>query len=301
MLFGECKLFRDVAECRSFSKAAARNDISQPAATQSVKELEKRLAVTLIDRSTRPIGLTPAGELYSGLCRDVLVRAADFTAALENLQTGGMPAVRVASIYSIGLSEASRLREEFNRVMPGAQLLIDFLHPAEVYAAVLSGQVDFGFLSYPEARRGIKVVGWRKEQMTVALYPAHPLAKRQRIVAADLNGQSFVAFDADVPIRRELDHFFAANGVRVSITAHFDNIQSIKEAVAMGSGISILPARTMEAEVKQGRLASVPLDVPGLVRPTAVIHRADRKLSRTARALLRLVRRQTPGNGRGSN
>ena len=59
----------------------------------------------------------------------------------------------------------------------------------------------------------------------------------------------------------------------------------------MGSGISILPARTMEAEVKQGRLVSLPLDAPGLARPTAVIHRTDRSLSRTVLALLTLIRR----------
>ena len=297
MLFPECKLFRDIAQCRSFLQAAKLNGISQPAVTQSIKELEKRLGVTLINRSTRPIALTAAGELYDALCGDVLVRDADFQAGLEDLQTGGLATVRVASIYSIGLSEAPRLREEFNRAMPGARLVIDFLHPAEVYAAVLSGQVDFGFVSYPEERRGIRIVGWRKEQMTVALYPGHPLAGHRRIVARDLNGQSFLAFDHDVPIRQALDRFFEDNDVHLSIAAHFDNIQSIKEAVAMGQGISILPARTMEAEVKQGRLASVPLDVPGLVRPTAVIHRTDRKLSRAALTLLSVVKRGSKEDG----
>ena len=67
--------------------------------------------------------------------------------------------------------------------------------------------MDLGFLSYPEARRGMKIVKWRNEQMTVALYPGHPFASRRKVLPADLEGQSFVAFDSDVPIRRELDRF----------------------------------------------------------------------------------------------
>src|SRR5258708_4094616 len=207
--------FSDIAENRSLSKAAEQNANSQPAATQHVRDLEKRLGATLLDRTTRPVGITGAGQLYAQLCRDILLRTADFDSALEELRSGGLPPVRVASIYSIGLSEAPRLREEFSRLMPGVPLHIDFLHPAEVYKQVLSGQVDLGFLSYPEARRGLKVVNGRNEQMTVALYPGHIFASRRKLLPADLEDQSFVAFDSDVPIRRELDRFFEEANVRV--------------------------------------------------------------------------------------
>lgn len=70
---------------------------------------------------------------------------------------------------------------------------------------------------------------------------------------------------------------------------HFDNIQSIKEAVVLGSRISILPERTMQAEVEQGRIISVPLHAPDLVRPTGIIHRRREKLNRACREFLRMV------------
>ena len=69
----------------------------------------------------------------------------------------------------------------------------------------------------------------------------------------------------------------------------FDNIQSIKEAVALGSGISILPERTMQAEMEQRRLVSIPLHAPELVRPTGIIHRKKKKLNRVSREFLELV------------
>src|SRR5579862_6731624 len=132
VIFEDCKLFRDVAHARSLSRAAAMNGISQSAATQHIQELEKRLGVQLLDRSTRPLGLTAAGKLYAELCRDVLRREEDFTAALDEVKASAEGIVRVASIYSIGLSEMARLREQFSAQCPSAQLQVEYLRPDKV-------------------------------------------------------------------------------------------------------------------------------------------------------------------------
>jgi DNA-binding transcriptional LysR family regulator len=289
VIFENCKLFRDVVHTRSLSRAAGLNGISQSAATQHVQELEKRLGVQLLDRSTRPLGLTRGGKLYAELCRDVLRREEDFVAALDEIKAEAEGTIRVASIYSIGLSEMSRLREEFARVCPGAQLQVEYLRPDKVYLAVLEGQADLGFISYPEHRRDLTVIPWREERMTVALYPSHPLAGREILWPADLDGQEFISFDDEVIIRRELDRFFREQEVNISIVMQFDNIQSIKEAVVLGSGISILPERTIQTEVEQGRLISIPMHAPELVRPTGIIHRRKKKLTRAGREFLNLV------------
>jgi DNA-binding transcriptional LysR family regulator len=289
VIFGDCKLFRDVAHARSLSRAAAMNGISQSAATQHIQELEKRLGVQLLDRSTRPLGLTAGGKLYAELCRDVLRREEDFTAALDGIKAEAEGTVRVASIYSIGLSEMSRLRDEFARVCPGAELRVEYLRPDKVYEAVLEGHADLGFISYPEHRRDLTVIPWREERMTVAVYPSHPFAVFEVLMPADLDGQDFIAFDEEVIIRRELDKFFRDHDVKISIVMQFDNIQSIKEAVVLGSGISILPERTMQTEVEQNRLVSIPLHAPELVRPTGIIHRKKKKLTRAGREFLGLV------------
>lgn len=265
------------------------NGISQSAATQHIQELEKRLGVQLLDRSTRPLGLTQGGRLYAELCRDVLRREEEFVVALDEIKSEAEGTVRVASIYSIGLSELPPLREEFARVCPGAQLHIECLRPDRVYTAVLEDQADLGFISYPEHRRDLTVIPWREERMTVVAYPAHPLAHRGVLRPKDLDGQDFISFDEEVIIRRELDRFFREHEVNISIVLQFDNIQSIKEAVMLGRGISILPEQTIQTEVEQGRLVSIPLDAPELVRPTGIIHRRKKKLTRAAREFLNLV------------
>jgi len=289
VIFGECKLFRDVVYAKSLSRAAQLNGISQSAATQQIQDLEKRLGTELFDRSTRPLGLTPAGKLYADLCRDVLRRAEDFTAALEEIRDTSESTIRIASIYSIGLSEMGRLREEFGQVLPAAAIHVELLRPDRVYDAVLTDQADLGFISYPEHRRELTVIPWREERMTVAAYPTHPFASRGMVQPADLDGQAFIAFDEEVIIRRELDRFFRDSGVEISISMQLDNIQSIKEAVALGSGISILPERTMQAEVEQKRLVSIPLNAPELRRPVAIIHRKKKKLTRAVREFLNFV------------
>jgi DNA-binding transcriptional LysR family regulator len=287
--FWELKLFKEIAATRSMSKGAAHCGVSQSAASQHVQEVERRLGVTLFDRSTRPLELTPAGKLYNDFCRDILSKEEELGLALESLKHQLDGAVQVASIYSIGLSEMSHLQEEFSARYPTVQLQVEYMRPEKVYEAVLNGAADLGLVSYPEASREIAAIPWRDEEMQVAVPPSHPLAQRDEVYPTDLNGQTFIGFDEDLSIRRELDRFLRAQGVDVNLAMHFDNIQTIKEAVALGTGISILPARTMQAEIAQGRLVAVKLHAPDLVRPVGVVHRKRKKLNRAAQAFLELL------------
>lgn len=289
VLFDSSKLFRDIAQFRSISRGASHNGISQSAASQHIHELERKLGISLLDRTTRPLTLTAAGRLYFDLCRDVLHREEEFSAALDDLKTQVEGGVRVASIYSIGLSEMSRLQEEFSRRFPNAQLHVDYLRPQKIYEALLADQADLGLVSYPEATKELAVIPWREEEMSVAAPPSHSLATRAFLLPADLNGQDFISFDEDLSIRRELDRFFREQGIEMHLAMQFDNIQMIKEAVALGSGISILPARTMLAEIEQGRLVAIPLHAPELVRPVGIVHRKRKKFNRAAQSFLELL------------
>ena len=292
MTFENTKLFKDIAQLKSISRGASLNGISQSAASQQIQELERQLGLTLFDRSTRPLAPTQAGKLLFDFCRDVLRREEQFQVQLENLKGLVEGALRVASIYSIGLSEMSRVQEEFAARFPNAQLHVDYLRPDKVYEAVLADQADLGLVSYPSGSKDLAVIPWREEEMTVASPPWHPLARKPVLLPADLNGQDYVGFDEDLMIRRELDRFFREQGIEIHLAMQFDNIQMIKEAVALGSGISILPARTMQAEIAQGRLVSISLHAPELVRPTGIVHRKRKRFNRATQAFLELLLEQ---------
>src|ERR1035438_6309234 len=174
--FSELQLFKEIAANRSMSKGAVLCGVSQSAATQHVQEVERRLGMELLDRSVRPLELTVAGKLYAEFCRDVLDRKEQFELALERMKIEVESAVRVASIYSIGLSEMGRLQ-------------VEYMRPDRIYDALRDGTADLGLVSYPEASREIAALPWRNEEMQLAVPPSHPLACRQVVYPADLNGQ----------------------------------------------------------------------------------------------------------------
>src|ERR1044072_8828533 len=98
-----------------------------------------------------------------------------------------------------------------------------------------------------------------------------------------------MGFDEALSIRRELDRFFRDQGIEIHLAMQFDNIEMIKEAVALGKGVSILPSRTMSAEIEQGRLVAIPLLAPELVRPIGIVHRKRKRFNRAAQSFLELL------------
>jgi DNA-binding transcriptional LysR family regulator len=192
----------------------------------------------------------------------------------------------------------SHLQEAFAARYPAAQLHVEYMRPEKVYEAVRNESADLGMVSYPASSREITAIPWRNETMQLAVAPTHPFAHRDEVSPSDLNGQDYVGFDEDLTIRRELDRFLRSHGVSVNLAMHFDNIQMIKEAVALESGISILPARTMLQEIAQGRLAAVRLNAPELTRPIGILHRRRKKFNQATQCFLDLLlsRESSPGD-----
>ncbi len=290
MNYENLKLFRDIAQNHSFSKGAALNGYSQSAASQHIQELERILGVSLLDRSTRPLAVTPAGRLYGDYCKEILRRKEEFEVELERMKNEVEGTVRIAAIYSVGLSEMVEIEKKFAFRQPEAQLEVEYLRPEKVYEAVQADEADLGLISYPEARRDVTVIPWRQEEMVVAASPHHPLAKEGDVITAtQLNGLEFIGFDEDLPIRRHLDRFLKELGAEVNVTLHFDNLQMIKEAVSHGVGISILPARLMVDDIPQGRLVAIRIEGAQLYRPLGIIHRKKKRFHRVAQAFLELL------------
>lgn len=294
MNFDNLRLFRDIAQSRSISKAAENHGITPSAVSQTVNEIERVFGAQLLDRSNRPLTLTREGRLFSDFCREVLRQWDTFDAALGELRNETDGSVRVAVIYSVGLSEMSQLEAEFSRRYPNARLEVEFLRPEKIYEAVSEDRVDVGLLSYPEPSKEIAVIPWREEQMALAAIPAHPLMNRDSIDPSDLNGVDFITFDDELPISREIGRYFRQHGVEVNTTMRFDNIQTIKEAMLLGSGVSILPERILRSELAAGRLKAVPLAKPGLYRPLGIIHRKKKRFHRAVQAFLDLLKEAPP-------
>lgn len=293
MRLEDLKLFRDIATERSVSRGAELNDVTQSAASQHLLHLESRFRAPLLDRSVRPLAVTPAGRLYLDFCQRVLRMKDELDDAMAGLRPAEQSVegiVHFATIYSVGLSEVTTLRAEFERRHPKAHLAIEYLRPERVYDALLSDRADLGVVSYPQKNKEIAIIPWRQEEMVAAMSPNHPLAGFPTVHPSQLEGMAFIAFDEELPIAKHIDRYLRAQRVGVRRVMHFDNIDSLREAVAQGSGIAIMPKTMTRAFVEQGRLVASPLVPKPLRRPLGIVHRRKKKFSRAAQAFLDLLR-----------
>lgn len=284
------RIFCDVVQHQSFSRGAAANEVSQSAATQSVHRMEQYFGVQLVDRSKRPFVLTPEGQAcYEGF-REVLELYDAVETRVRSLRKEITGLVRVAAIYSVGLHDMSRCMQDFMRRYPKAKVRLEFLRPNKVYEAVLNSEVDLGVVSYPAASPELAVIPLRSERMVLVCHPQHALAGRKAVTAEHLRDEDFVAFDRDLSIRKEIDRYLRQRSVSIRVVMEFDNIETIKQAVEIGAGISILPEPTVRKEVDSGSLAAVRLIAPQLQRPIGIIHRQRKVFTPTASKFIELLK-----------
>ena len=283
------KVFRDIAQTSSISRGAEMNDLSQSAASQFLRHLEEELQTDLLDRTTRPLKLTPAGKIYYEACRDMVRRYEEAESEIHSLKVQLAGSVRVASIYSIGLYEMARMKEEFERAHPQADVHLEYMRPEKVVKAIVDDQADLGLISYPGAYRNVKAIPWRLEKMVLVCHPDHPLAKKKSIRPEDLADQEFVSFDTDLSIRKAMDRFFRDHAIPRTVVLEFDNIQMIKQALLINSGISILPEPTVRQEASERRLVALPIEAEGFVRPISILHQRRKAFSPAVAAFLKFL------------
>jgi DNA-binding transcriptional LysR family regulator len=297
------EVFCDVARHRSFSQAALAKGLTQSAVSQIVLQLEKRLGVQLINRSTRPLQLTLLGRTYYDGCKGLVDRYLELEAGVRQAEVERAATVRVAAIYSVGLRDMSQYVERFQAQQPGARVQIEYLHPDRVYAEVLEGSADFGLVSFPRKSRELTTLPWREEQMVLTCPPSHRLAQNLAVEVGRLAGEQYIGFDKELVIRRKVDRFLRGRDVVVDVVLEFDNIENIKRAIDAGAGVALLPEPTVRREVQAGTLVALPLVGEQLVRPLGIIRRRHHKPTATAQRFIDLLRQpdETAGEDNGRN
>ncbi|HWT77507.1 MAG TPA: LysR family transcriptional regulator substrate-binding protein, partial [Candidatus Methylomirabilis sp.] len=237
-----------------------------------------------------PFMMTPEGRTFYEGCQALLQGFEKVRGQIASAGTQITGNVRVAAIYSVGIHIMSDHMQRFMTLCPQAKVRLEYLHPHKVVEAVLNDQADLGILSYPPANRALTVIPWRDETMVFVCHPTHRLARRKMISAADLHGENFVAFDPDLSIRKAIDRCLRQHEAKIIVVMEFDNIETIKQAIAIGAGASILPKPTILKEVGNRTLAAVPLSLTELVRPLGIIHRRGKLLPPTIARFLELIR-----------
>ncbi len=277
------RIFLDVAKHRSVSRAATANGVTQSAVSQRIRQLETDLGVSLLDRSIRPVGLTPAGEMFAREGRTLVDGYQELCKRIGQLSEPLEGEVRVDAIYSAGIDLMQLLRENFEEHNPGVRVHLDYKRPEEVDEAVRHGSCDFGIVSYPKRWQGLSMKLLRDERMTVVCPPSHELCARSVVQASELGTYQLIGFGSDLPVGRHLRRYLRSCGVEPNLTYEPDNIDTLKSMLAIGEQIAILPRRTVLREVAAGTLAIVELE-PELNRPIGIIYTGRQSLRAPARS-----------------
>lgn len=285
------KIFCDIAELKNFSRTAEINGVSQSAVSQQLAQLEMTHKVQLIERKKRPIELTMAGEVFYRACKDILDRYDLLNSELNALKRSSTR-INLAAIFSIGMHTLQTYVQKFMSIYPEMNLSVEYLDAKEIYDRILRGVVDIGIVAIPHRDRNVDVYPFENEPLVLACSPSHPLANEKELDIHRIQGERFIAFAKEVPTRQHIDSILNRYRTNVRVVMEFDNIETIKRAIEINSGISILPAPTLRNELYNGTLKAMEFTNEKFSRPTGILIRKDKILSKAGQYLLELLRNE---------
>jgi len=284
-------IFCDLVEIKNFSRTADLHGISQSAVSQQLAQLEMSHKTQFINRKKRPLELTIPGQAFYRACKDLLERYDQLNYELATLAKTKCR-INLASIFSIGMHTLQPYIKQFMKTYPDVNLSIEYLDAKDIYSQLLKGTVDIGVVALPKRDRSVRVYPFENESLVLVCSPGHPFAALDEIDIHQLQGEKFIAFSQNVPTRHHIDGIFKRYGVSVQITMEFDNIETIKRAIEIKSGISILPLPSIKTEVSNRTLTTLEFSNEQLFRPTGIIIPKGHPLNNAGLYLLELMQKE---------
>lgn len=284
------KVFCDLAETESFTKAAQINGVTQSAVSQQISSLERIFNSLLIERSKKKFRLTREGELLYDYGKQITQLYESLQGKLQELKDKISGTIRVSTIYSIGLHDLPPYIKKFLKAYPTVKIHVEYRRANQIYEDVLSNVVDLGLVAYPTRDSRLEIVPLRKDPMVLICHPASPFARQKAVKLEALYGQKFIAFDPGIPTRKALDRIFREHGIQVQNVMEFDNVETVKRAVEIDAGVSIVPLATVTQEVAKQTLVAVNFENGELSRPLAIIYKKNKVLSPAMRQFMDLLK-----------
>jgi DNA-binding transcriptional LysR family regulator len=290
MQIDSLKVFCDLAESESFTKAAQINNVTQSAVSQQISSLERVFKSLLIERSKKRFRLTREGQVLYDYSKQIIATYEALGSKLQEIKDIISGTIRVATIYSIGLHDLPPYLKRFLKAYPTVNVHVEYRRANQVYEDVMGNVVDLGLVAYPTRDNKLEIYPLRKDPLVLVCHPQHPLAKQKRIKMKTLSGQKFIGFQPDIPTRKALDKILKENNVDVQHVMEFDNIETVKRAVEIDAGVAIVPQTTVVQEVAKQTLAQVELDDGDFFRPLAAIYKKNKVLSPAMKQFLSILK-----------
>ncbi len=285
----ELQVFQAVAAEHSFSRAAVRLHRTQPAVSQAIRRLEEELGERLFDRSSKGGRLTEAGTILLDYAERLTRLRDEAEGAVRELQE-----LRRGRVV-IGVNEAAvhillPIVLQFREAHPAAQVEMRRVHSRQIPGEVLNRSLDFGFVTFEPAERGLLSVPLGIDELVMLADPKHPLARRRQITMEEFGRQTVIAHNDYSPRRERVLRLFEEKHAAINIQISLASLDGIKRAVEMGLGVALLPRRCALSEIARKQLVAVRVPQLGMPRDLRLVYRRTGEVSRAAGAFLSAAR-----------
>ncbi|MEU7904708.1 LysR family transcriptional regulator [Actinoplanes sp. NPDC049118] len=283
-------LLLSVARLGSVGRAAAAHRISQPAASARLRELERRLGLTLLHRSPRGSTLTGTGALVADWARAAVDAADALATGAAALRTTHESRLAVAASQTVAEYLLPAWLVALRSGHPGLSVTLRAANSAEVAAAVIAGEVELGFVEGPDVPAGLHAEDVAADRLVVVVAPGHPWSKRRRgVTPAELAATPLVSREAGSGTRRAFEEALRPLAAEAPLL-ELSSTTAIKHAIAAGSGAAVLSSLAVTAELAAGTLVAVPAPML-LQRHLRAVWPAGDQLIGPARDLYAIARR----------
>ena len=283
------KIFSDLVESESFSRAAKLNGITQSAVSQQLRAMEKHFSILIVDRSQKQFRLTREGQKLYESAKEILYLYDKLNSELQEMKKVISGTIHISTVYSIGLHELPPYVKVFLAKFPEVNIRVEYRRANMVYEDILTNSIDLGLIAYPQKHKQLEVLPFHDDILVLVVSPEHPFAQRNSVDIQDVAGQKFIGFEPDIPTRKATDIIFKEANIEAEPVMEFDNVETVKRAVEINAGIAILPQTTVIREEAQGLLKVLKFTNQTYKRPLALIHRKGRVLTPAIKKLIDLL------------
>ncbi|MGC3989542.1 MAG: LysR substrate-binding domain-containing protein [Chthoniobacteraceae bacterium] len=241
----ELECFVAVAGELNFSRAAARLRLSQPPLSRQIQALEEKLGCRLLERSTRAVSLTAAGQLFLTDVQGIFNQLDGAAEVVRRIAKGENSRLRLGFVGALMDGELVQLLQRFRKRHPQCQLHLTDLTPGPQMQALLAGQLDGAFIgaSPKGSPKRLEALIWKRERLLFAMPASHGMAGQASIRPAQLGAEGWVMVsrEAAPAFRQQFDHWCETAGFKPRIVQESERVAAVLTMVAAGQGISLLP------------------------------------------------------------
>ncbi len=288
MDFEQLRTFMEVSRLRSFSRAAEKLSVTQPAISAQIRSLENEVGARLFDRDGGKVTFTAAGRVFEPFAEHVLQAHAHIGVTISELHRSPRGEIAISANEATSLYVLPQVFAQFKREYTRVSLKIVRADRARTIEAVLNREVDFGIVSLPvkDARLLVDVI--HKDEVVLVAPNAHPIAGREQITLPELL-QYPVVLPKQGRQREQLDELFRSHDAQPRVAMEVESRELLKRLIAAGLGIGFLPRAVVGADERAGLLRILRLEGFRISRELALVYRKEKSLTRAGHAFLEIA------------